>query len=97
MMKAPLIPGTRPVGAVHSSRLNHTKPGPEFAATRHPGGGGPRPQDRRGGVRTQEGRRSRRRKDREFLSLTYLHFTVRVRCGGAGVCVSRETRVRGIV
>jgi hypothetical protein len=44
MMKAPLIPGTRPVGAAHSSQSRtHVNQRPEFAAT--PGGDGPRPQE----------------------------------------------------
>ena len=51
MMKAPLIPGTRPVGAAQLAVEDTSTNGPEFAAT--PWGGGPRPQDRRGGVRTR--------------------------------------------
>ena len=58
MMKAPLRPGTRPVGAAtlavevgrrHVDRRACTGY-PLFATT--PGGDGPRPQDRRGGVLT---------------------------------------------
>ena len=49
MTKAPLRPGTRPVGAAQLARVEDTSTdGPEFAAT--PEGDGPQPQDRRGGV-----------------------------------------------
>jgi hypothetical protein len=52
MMKAPLRPGTRPVGAAQLAAVKDTSTdGPVFAAT--PKGGGPRPQDRRGGVRVR--------------------------------------------
>jgi hypothetical protein len=49
MMKAPLRPGTRPVGAAQLAVEDTSTDGPEFAAT--PEGDGPRLQDRRGGVR----------------------------------------------
>jgi len=49
MMKAPLRPGTRPVGTAQLAVEDTSIDGPELAAT--PGGGGPRPQDWRGGVR----------------------------------------------
>ena len=49
MMKAPLRPGTRPVGAAQLAVEDTSTDGPVVAAT--PGGDGPRPQDRRGGVR----------------------------------------------
>ena len=51
MMKAPLRPGTRPVGAATLAVEDTSTDGPGFAAT--PKGDGPRPQDRRGGVRTR--------------------------------------------
>ena len=51
MMKAPLRPGTRPVDAAQLAVEDTSTDGPEFAAT--PGGGGPRPQDRRGDVRVR--------------------------------------------
>ena len=50
MMKAPLRPGTRPVGAATLAVEDTSTDGPGFAAT--PKGDGPRPQDRRGGVLT---------------------------------------------
>ena len=50
MMNAPLRPGTRPVGAAQLAVKDTSTNGPVFAAT--PKGDGPRPQDRRGGVRT---------------------------------------------
>ena len=49
MMKAPLRPGTRPVGAAHASSKRHVDQ--RACSRRHPWGDGPRPQDRRGGVR----------------------------------------------
>ena len=51
MMNAPLRPGTRPVGAAQLAVKDTSTNGPVFAAT--PKGDGPRPQDRRGGVRTR--------------------------------------------
>ena len=51
MMNAPLRPGTRPVGAAQLAVKDTSTDGPVFAAT--PKGDGPRPQDRRGGVRTR--------------------------------------------
>ena len=50
-MNAPLRPGTRPVGAAQLAVKDTSTNGPVFAAT--PKGDGPRPQDRRGGVRTR--------------------------------------------
>ena len=50
MMKAPLRPGTRPVGAAQLA-VRHVNR--RAWIRRHPGGGGPRPQDRRGGVRVR--------------------------------------------
>jgi hypothetical protein len=49
MMKAPLRPGTRPVGAAQLAVKDTSTDGPGFAAT--PKGDGPRPQDWCGGVR----------------------------------------------
>ena len=66
MMKAPLRPGTRPVGAATLAVEDTSTDGPGFAATaprvtaRGPKTGA--------AVCVQEGRRSRRRKGREFLS-----------------------------
>ena len=51
MMKAPLRPGTRPVGAAQLAVKDTSTDGPVFAAT--PKGDGPRPQDWRGGVRVR--------------------------------------------
>ena len=51
MMKAPLRPGTRPVGAAQLAVKDTSTDGPGFAAT--PKGDGPRPQDWRGGVRVR--------------------------------------------
>ena len=51
MMKAPLRPGTRPVGAAQLAVKVTSTDGPGFAAT--PKGDGPRPQDWRGGVRVR--------------------------------------------
>ena len=50
MMRAPLIPGTRPVGAAQLA-VEHTST--NGLNSPPPGGDGPRPQDRRGGVRTR--------------------------------------------
>ena len=50
MMKAPLIPGTRPVGAAQLA-VEHTST--NGLNSPPPGGDGPRPEDRRGGVRTR--------------------------------------------
>ena len=51
MMKAPLRPGTRPVGAAQLAVKDTSTDGPGFAAT--PKGDGPRPKDWRGGVRVR--------------------------------------------
>ena len=51
MMNAPLRLGTRPVGAAQLAVKDTSTDWPVFAAT--PKGDGPRPQDRRGGVRTR--------------------------------------------
>ena len=51
MMKAPLRPGTRPVGAAQLAVKDTSTDGPVVAAT--PKGDGPRPQDWRGGVRVR--------------------------------------------
>jgi hypothetical protein len=48
MMKAPLRPGTRPVGVAQLAVKDTSTNGPVFAAT--PKGDGPRPQDWRGGM-----------------------------------------------
>ena len=64
MMNAPLRPGTRPVGAAQLAVKDTSTNGPVLAAT--PKGDGPRPKTG-AAVCVQEGRRSRRRKDREFL------------------------------
>ena len=55
MMKVPLRPGTRPVGAAQLAVEDTSTDGPVFAAT--PEGDGARPQDRRGGVRVRGARR----------------------------------------
>ena len=82
MMKAPLRPGTRPVGAAQLAVKDTSTDGPVFAAT--PKGDGPRPQDWRGGVRVRGApfityllltylRRSCRRNDREFFVQVVAH------------------------